>query len=98
MYVRRLLPSLVDGRLLMVDGGPADMRALLTVVVYVEGGVIPDDEEELAAAVDVGIVPYNAFICGERVMRFGDVVYAKQTRCDSVSLSEERANSRAGFV
>ena len=69
--VLQALPSLVDSGQLQVVGGAADLRALRTVVVYVEGGVSPVEEAELAAAVDAGTVPYDAVLCGERLLPFG---------------------------
>ena len=69
----------------MVDVGSADM--------------IPVDEVELAAAVDVGIVPYDAFICGERVLRFSDVAWRLNKRDAILSICPKRVRtSRARFV
>ena len=74
------------------------MRALLTVVAYVGGGVIPVEEMELAA-VDVVMVPHDAVLCGERLLMF--VASAcranKRDAVPSASLKSART-SRAGFA
>ena len=71
---------------------------MLTVVVYVGGGVIPFEEIELAA-VDVVMVPHDAVLCGERLLMFVASVCRpnKHDAVPSTSLKSVRT-SRAGFA
>ena len=78
--------ALIDSGRLHVVGEDEDMRTLLTVVVYIDGGAGRFEDVELAAAVSVWTVPDDGILGCEWLLPFCAFCARKTITIQSIRL------------